>query len=101
MKNRFAAWACPVRQDARVLRSSDGSVIVSLQRAGQGVFIERITHRPGAARVTHATVFSSPKQLRRWCDADAMRFEHPLVLQDLMRHAEELFDSTDADRVPG
>ena len=101
MKTRFAPWANPVRQDARIVRSSDGTVVVTMRRAGEGVFVERTMQRPGTARVVHATVFSSSTNLQRWCDADVMRFEHPLVLRDLMRHADELFNSPARINAPG
>jgi hypothetical protein len=40
-----------------------------------------------------AVVFASASQFRRWCDADALRFEYPLVARSLIRHADELFNS--------
>ena len=45
-----------------------------------------------------AVVFASASQFRRWCDADALRFEYPLVARSLIRHADELFNNrTPAD----
>ena len=99
MKSHFAPWTLPGRRDACTIRSPDGVAAVTIGRAGEGVFVERTLQRPGRARVVQATVFTTAEDFRRWCDADALRFDYPLISHALIRHADELFnrhESTDA-----
>lgn len=91
MKTSFTPWATTNRRDAHTVRSPDDSIAVTVARVAEGVYVERVVHRPGRARVVQASVFNSAQSFRRWCDADAIRFECPLVAQGLIRHADELF----------
>jgi len=93
MKSRVKPWATTDGRDAMTVRSEDGVLAISIRSAADGVFVERTVQRSGSSRVVQAVVFASASQFRRWCDADALRFEYPLVARSLIRHADELFNS--------
>ena len=96
MKTNFAAWASRDSPNALTLRSADGVVAVSLQRTRGGVFVQRALQRHGTARVVQAANFNTSVDFRRWCEADAARFDYPLLSAKLVRHADELFNHHDA-----
>jgi len=73
------------------LRSIDGVLAVTMRWTACGLFVERVVQRPKAARVVQAAVFDTPTSFHRWCDADAARFEYPLLYSKLARNAGELF----------
>ena len=96
MKTHFAAWVSRDSPNALTLRSADGVVVVSLQRARGGIFVQRALQRHGTARVVQSANFNTPGDFRRWCEADAARFHYPLLSAKLARHADELFNDHDA-----
>ena len=69
----------------RTLRSDDGAVSFTLARTSTGVFVERVQLRRGQGRIVLSTVFTDNKSFERWCDADSMRFDYPLVYLSLKR----------------
>lgn len=91
MIKTFAPWVAPDRHDARTVRSSDGALVVTMQRTPGGMFVERAIQRPGTSRVVQAAVFGTPEHFRRWCDADGARFDYPLLYASLARNADAMF----------
>lgn len=91
MDRTFAPWVAPDRHDARTVRSSDGALVVIMQRTPHGMFVERVIQRPGMSRVVQDVVFGTADQFRRWCDADQARFDYPLLYASLARHADAMF----------
>ena len=75
------------------LRSADGAVAVTVRWTPGGVFVKRSLTRHGAARVMQAATFHTLLEFRRWCDADAIRFDDPLMSARLVRHGDELFST--------
>jgi hypothetical protein len=76
---------------AEVVRSEDGTVAFTLSRAPiGGVFVERVQLRQGKGRVVHAAIFIDHTSFERWCDADPVRFDYPLVHVNLKRHGTTL-----------
>lgn len=85
----------PVRSSSRdpaskTVRSEDGAIAFTLWRARTGVFVERVQHRRGRGVVVHSTMFTDGSSFERWCDADAVRFDYPLVHLTLKRHGSTL-----------
>jgi hypothetical protein len=72
------------------VRSDDGIVAFTLYRARLGVFVERVQLRQGKGRVVHSIIFTDDRSFERWCDADSVRFEYPLVHVNLKRHGNTL-----------
>lgn len=75
---------------SRTVRSEDGTVAFTLFRAPIGVFVERVQLRHGKGRVVHSILFTDDSSFERWCDADSVRFEYPLVHVHLKRHGNTL-----------
>lgn len=75
------------------LRSSDDSVQYALVRDPDRLWVERAQMRHGMARVVHTASFANIEGFLRWCDADAMRFEHPLVHSKVRQCGADLLDA--------
>ena len=75
---------------SETVRSEDGTIAFTLWRAPMGVFVERVQLRRGKGIVVHSTMFTDDRSFERWCDADTVRFEYPLVHVTLKRHGTTL-----------
>ena len=75
---------------SQTVRSEDGTIAFTLWRATTGVFVERVQLRRGRGTVVHSTMFTDGKSFERWCDADTVRFEYPLVHVTLKRNGTTL-----------
>ena len=91
MKRQPTAPTFFFSRQCAVLRSDDGLIEFRLAPAARGVFVERVQRRPGTARTVQATVFTDDSSFSRWCDADAMRFDYPLIYVALKRNGHALF----------
>jgi ketosteroid isomerase-like protein len=91
MRKTFAAWETTARPDSHRLRSGDGVLTVTLRRSDAGLYVERTVQRAREGRIVQSSVFADPASFRRWCDADASRFDYPLVHADMLRAADDLF----------
>ena len=74
-----------------MLRSDDGVIAFSLAPTSHGVFVERVQLRSGKTRIVQATLFTDDASFNRWCDADAVQFEYPVVYVNLKRSGDALF----------
>ena len=72
------------------LRSDDGRLEFRLAPCGTGLFVERVEQRPRHARVAQATIFHDAPAFDRWCNADAVRFEYPVLYVALRRNADRV-----------
>ena len=70
------------------LRSDDGALEFHLSAANGGLFVERIDQREPGARVVQATLFRDATTFTRWCEADAVRFDYPMIYVSLKRHGD-------------
>jgi hypothetical protein len=91
MKQRLPALTSLSRPRGTTLRSDDGIIEFTLSPTAHGVFVERVQLRPGTARTVHSTLFADEQSFERWCDADAVRFEYPVVYISLKRDGDALF----------
>lgn len=101
MKTGTAPWINRELPGAITLRSVDGAVTVSIQWTTSGVFVQRCLRRRGAARVMQAARFSTAQAFHRWCQADAVRFDDPLLSARLVRHGDDLFRASHAANSAG
>jgi hypothetical protein len=62
----------------------------TLARTAKGVFVERVQLREGRGRVAQSVIFMDDSSFERWCNADPVRFEYPLVHANLKRHGNTL-----------
>lgn len=72
------------------LASEDNAVEFVLQAGPHGLFVERTQRRPLGAVLTMAMVFSSSDDFNRWCEADPVRFDHPVLYSRLRRQGDDL-----------
>ncbi|RYF58750.1 MAG: hypothetical protein EOO27_11540 [Comamonadaceae bacterium] len=79
------------RPQARTVSSDDGSVSFTLARMPGGVLVERVQFRGGTARVVQTALFTDDESFRRWCDADTLRFDYPLLHVSLRHDGNDLF----------
>lgn len=67
--------------------SDDGALEFRLSSCEAGLFVERVEHRSQRARVVQSAIFNSARAFERWCDADAVRFDYPVLYVTLKRNA--------------
>ena len=80
----------PQSSEPRTVRSDDGVVAFTLSRTPMGVFVERVQLRKGRGLVVHSIIFTDDSSFDRWCDADSVRFDYPLLHVTLKRHGNTL-----------
>jgi hypothetical protein len=79
---------------AFAVRSHDGAVCFRLRATPLGLSIERERrHAQARARLVQSVVFTDWASFIRWCEADSVRFDYPVVFHDLRRAANALLES--------
>lgn len=82
------------RRNADVsLRTDDGALEFHLSAANGGLFVERVDQRDPTARVVQSTLFRDAAAFTRWCEADAVRFDYPIIYVSLKRHGDGVLRS--------
>lgn len=61
----------------REVVSPDGSIAFAFKRTHAGVHVARRQQLEDGSRVVHSSLFVTPEEFERFCDADPLRFEHP------------------------
>jgi len=74
------------------MRSDDGVVAFRLARAPAGIYVERVQEQRGRGRIVMTTIFTDDVGFRRWCDADPVRFDYPLVHVNVKRHGQAMLE---------
>jgi hypothetical protein len=78
-------------RDVTTLRSGDGVIEFHLVPTDHGVFVERV-RTVLDTRVVQAVHFADDAKFSRWCDADSVRFEYPMVHVKLKTNGAALFE---------
>lgn len=94
MKTNPSSNSDPSEGGVVTVHSADGMVRFSLQRTSAGLYVQRAFSRNGKGKVLQSARFASADDFRRWCAADTIRFDDPLMSLRLVRHADELFADT-------
>ena len=81
------------RLHSSTVRSDDGTVSFTLASTASGLFVERVQLRRGTARVVQSALFPDERSFKRWCEADPVKFEYPLVYMCLRRDGDALLRS--------
>lgn len=76
-----------------LLASEDGAVSFVLTHAVDGLFIERTQRRPLGVHLVQSLVFENAAAFIRWCEADPIRFDHPVLYGRLRRQGDEHFQA--------
>jgi hypothetical protein len=72
------------------VRSDDGVLEFRLASCTTGLFVERVEQRDHQARIVQSTIFSDAMAFDRWCDADTVRFDYPMLYVALKRNADNV-----------
>lgn len=91
-KVRFVARPTTTRDGALLLRTEDGGVAFVLRSATSGLTVERTQRRPLGACLVQTLLFTSHESFARWCEADAVRFDEPVLYDRLRREGDVLID---------
>ena len=84
----IARWTRP---GERVLASIDASIKFSLRPTPGGLVLERTQqHRAGACLV-QTMVFQDEGRFERWCASEPVRFDEPVLYDQLRREGHEAF----------
>ncbi len=73
------------------LLSPDGRLRVTLRLCAGGVYLERCHALALSGRIVQGLLFVDEDEFIFWCDADAARFEYPLMCSNVRRAGCELF----------
>lgn len=65
------------------MASPDGTLAFTLKRTPTGLCVERTQHRPLHTRLVLSLVFTQGDSFQRWCDAESVRFDHPVLFSFL------------------
>ena len=90
MKHLASVPASTHRPRSCTVSSDDGSVRFTLAQTPSGLFVERVKLRSGKARIVQSTLFLDDKSFQRWCEADPVKFEYPLLYMCLRRDGDAL-----------
>lgn len=77
--------------DSVQLCSEDGAVSFVVTPRSDGLFIERTQRRPLGIHLAQSLVFEDLAAFVRWCEADPIRFDHPVLHSRLRRQGDEHF----------
>jgi hypothetical protein len=76
-------------EDERTLLSQDHSVTFTLRATSLGLLIERTQSQPLGARLVQTMVFEDPDAFDRWCASEPIRFEDPVLYDQLRREGHD------------
>lgn len=86
---RAAAKKMGIDAGALTLASKDNSIAFSLRATGVGLLIERTQRQPVGSRLVQTMVFADPTTFERWCASEPIRFDDPVLYDQLRREGHE------------
>lgn len=94
MKNSTTRMTTPDGSPAIVVKSDDGDVCFRLRPTRLGLWVQRERRRKDEhARLVQSTVFGDAADFRRWCDADSVRFDYPIVSSIIRREGGAILEA--------
>lgn len=72
-----------------ILASRDNSIAFSLRGTAVGLLIERTQRRTVGARLVQTMMFADPTTFERWCASEPIRFDDPVLYDQLRRDCHE------------
>jgi hypothetical protein len=85
---RIATRPSPEVEGALRLRTEDGAVMFVLRPAASGLVVERTQRRPLGTCFVQSFLFTDHDGFRRWCEADTVRFDEPVLYDRLRREGD-------------
>lgn len=77
-----------------VVQSDDGAVRFQLRSTRWGLWVQRERRTvPQRARLVQSVVFTDAIGFSRWCEADSVRFDYPIVFSTLRRAGSALLEA--------
>ena len=77
-----------------VVKSDDGGVCFRLRPTRSGLWVQRDRWRKdNHARLVQSVVFASSDGFARWCEADSVRFDYPIVFSAIKREGGALLQA--------
>ena len=73
--------------------TKDGTLTYDLSAVKGGVLVQRTTCRRAGLQLCQTFHFTGAEDFDRWCRADPLRFEEPLLWESLLRQGHELLDA--------
>lgn len=86
---RSSAKSTANQREVRTLVSRDTSVTITLRSTALGLLIERTQGQPVGARLVQTMVFTDAESFDRWCASEPIRFEDPVLYDQLRREGHE------------
>ncbi|MFG6432083.1 hypothetical protein [Roseateles sp. LYH14W] len=80
----------PASQSVRVVSSADATLTFSMRPAAGGMLVERTHCRSYGPRIVLQMLFDSPARFDRWCASEPVRFDDPMLFDQLCRHGHEV-----------
>lgn len=77
------------QQNDRILATQDASVTFTLRATTLGLLIERAQGQHLGARLVQTMVFAEAGSFDRWCASEPIRFEDPVLYDQLRREGHE------------
>ena len=90
---RAAGAAAHLKPRNRATSGATGQIRVALHRNACGVLLEIEDRRSNGPHVVVVTAFTGASSFEDWCINDPLRFEMPIVHQQIRREAEALWRS--------
>ena len=73
-----------------ILATEDGAFAFALRGSPCGLYVERTQRHPLGAHLVQSMIFNGSDAFLRWCAADPVRFDHPVLFGRLRRQGDEL-----------
>ena len=100
MKYSTSRPISPDGTQALVVKSDDGDVCFRLRSTRLGLWVQRERRRKDSrARLVQSTVFRDTAGFSRWCDADSVRFDYPIVFSIIRREGGALLEAHEQSSV--
>lgn len=90
--SRTVAEADPRTHFESTVTDKRGEVRILLKRVSQGVYMERRETGPTGAQTLQMALFEDRRDFSRWCGSDQLRFSHPVLLHQVERDGQTLWD---------
>lgn len=71
------------------LKSQDGTIGFVLRASLNGLLVERTQRQTFGTRLVQCMVFGNQATFDRWCDSEPMRFEDPVLYNQLRREGHD------------
>lgn len=88
------AGSVPAAAGKLRLASDDGVVAYAVGVAGSRLFIQRTQRSDLGTLAEQCLLIADRDGFRRWCAAEPIRFQYPVLFDRLRRCGDELFDRT-------